>query len=91
MLSPFSLTAANCSDGEIRLVDGSTEYNGWVQICFSKTWGTICSNLWDSRDASVACNQLGYSAIGNGKLLIKYKNCLVNSHPSSSYTESALM
>ena len=36
-----------------------SRYEGRVEICFSGVWGTICSDGWDSREATVVCRQLG--------------------------------
>ena len=38
-------------------------YEGRVEICFNRVWGTICGNDWDSREATVVCRQLGISAV----------------------------
>jgi len=48
-----------CEDGELRLVNGN-QTEGRIEICFNDTWGTICDDLWDIRDARVACGQLGF-------------------------------
>ena len=55
--------AANfsCTDGELRLAGGRLSHEGRVEICFNHQYGTICDDEWESRDAAVVCNQLGYS------------------------------
>ena len=54
----------SCQQGTVRLVQGATSREGTVEICVNGFWGTICSNLWDSRDAQVVCHQLGYTVLG---------------------------
>ena len=53
-----------CGDGDIRFVNGSIAAEGRVEICINNTYGTICDDFWDSQDASVVCQQLGYSTEG---------------------------
>ena len=57
------LTAV-CTDGDVRIVDGSNEFRGRVETCINGQWGTICDDGWDNNDATVVCFQLGYSPIG---------------------------
>ena len=57
-------TTDNCTSGEVRLVDGVTEYEGRIDLCYSGAWGSVCPNLWNSNDAKVVCRQLGYNNIG---------------------------
>ncbi len=54
-------TELSCDDGDIRLVDGVIPSEGRVEICIDGRFGTVCDDGWDSRDAAVVCNQLGYN------------------------------
>lgn len=45
---------------------GSGLLRGRVEICDGNTqeWGTICDVSWSNMDASVACQQMGFSRYG---------------------------
>ena len=59
------VTEQQCtSHGPIRLVGGDTVYEGRVELCNGGSWTSICPAGWDSNEAQVVCQQLGYTTIG---------------------------
>jgi hypothetical protein len=52
--------SAYCADGQVRLVDGATDVEGRVEICFSRRWGTISGDGWTQTESTVICNDIGY-------------------------------
>ena len=57
----FVATNETEPDVPVRLVDGS-EYVGRVEVYFNGEWGSICYKeaTWDSVEADVVCQQLGF-------------------------------
>lgn len=71
---------------DVRLIDGSTENEGRVEVLIHGQWGTICHNNWDHLDANIVCRLLGYTAAkniyyngyygrGTGRIWLNNVNC----------------
>lgn len=50
-----------CAQGDIRVVDGTSNHTGRLEICNANEWGTVCDDFFFLVDARVACRQLGFS------------------------------
>lgn len=57
-------------DGAVRLAGSNKENEGRVEICFNNQYGTICDDGWDSNEAAVICNQLGFQREGTFNFLV---------------------
>lgn len=49
-----------CLDGELRLVNGSLQEEGVIEICRDGAFSTMCSSNWTVDDSVMVCRQLGY-------------------------------
>ena len=68
--------ADTCTNGHVRLLVGddydtpyfdndySTAVRGRVEVCVGGSYGTVCDDNWDYVDASVVCQELGFSPCG---------------------------
>ena len=50
----------NCTSGDVQLMNGSSDSEGIVEVCYQGVWTTVAGYGWDYRDARVLCRQLGY-------------------------------
>ena len=60
--SPFiiSICIASCSDGQIKLIEGSLESTGRVEICSNQRWESVPDDCFAYDEATVACISLGF-------------------------------
>lgn len=54
------LELENSQSLQIRLVGGNNAKEGRVELFFNNTWGTVCDDQFDDREANVFCRMLGY-------------------------------
>lgn len=48
-----------CLDMPVRLVGGSTKYEGRLEVYYNETWGTVCDDTLSKELAHVVCRSLG--------------------------------
>ncbi|XP_074140964.1 putative DMBT1-like protein [Sminthopsis crassicaudata] len=70
----------------IKLVSGSGQCAGRVEVHYQEVWGTVCDDLWDLNEAEVVCRQLGcghavsapgeaHFGPGSGNILLDNMQC----------------
>ena len=60
-ISLYAAAQESCSYyGDVRLVNGSNEREGRVEVCIGRVWGTVCDHGWGYSFARVVCRQLGF-------------------------------
>ncbi|XP_059360618.1 antigen WC1.1 [Carassius carassius] len=56
--STQQLSVTNFGRGSIRLVGSGGDCAGRLEVFHSGSWGTVCDDSWDIKDAHVVCRQL---------------------------------
>ena len=74
---------STCTYGDVRLVDGSNQYEGRVEVCINDQWGTVCDISWGTSDATTVCKQLGYAYTSSmfDKCIYNFNNTLLYINP----------
>ena len=68
----FLLVRAGCANGDVRLVNGTTPYEGRVEICYDGVWGSVCDSGWDYWDAAIVCLQMGFQGTSKQHLKLYF-------------------
>ena len=59
-------------------MDGESERAGTVEVCQNGVWVPVCSDQWDTPDATVVCRQLGYYYNGEITCYInRFNGCML--------------
>eukprot|EP00057_Strongylocentrotus_purpuratus_P018229 XP_011672703.1 PREDICTED: deleted in malignant brain tumors 1 protein-like [Strongylocentrotus purpuratus] len=72
---------------QVRLVGGSKDTEGRVEVLNVGSWGIVCDLNWDLRDARVVCRMLGYDGAveaprsarfgkGSGRIILTDVSCV---------------
>ena len=64
--------APPCTNGALRLADGTDKYSGRLEVCNGGQWGTVCGKDVSNDLATTACGLLGFGTKG--------KACTVYAH-----------
>jgi hypothetical protein len=60
-----SCRTSQCSNGDLWLVDGFSDNEGRLELCYNYQWGTVCDDRWTQSSTNVACRQLGIQDMTN--------------------------
>eukprot|EP00057_Strongylocentrotus_purpuratus_P012191 XP_011666665.1 PREDICTED: deleted in malignant brain tumors 1 protein [Strongylocentrotus purpuratus] len=65
-------------DKQIRLLGGSTSYEGVVQVWYYEEWHTVCDDThWGKEEREVVCRQLGYEVDDDDRTPVALINAVI--------------
>jgi hypothetical protein len=56
----ISIVVLNIDFFEVRLVNGSNQYEGRLEVWHDGSWGTVCDDDFTALSARVVCDMLNY-------------------------------
>ena len=74
-LAEMEPSVNNCSDGDVRLIGGSNEFEGTIEVCFNRVWGSVCGHYFsypDYSDEGSASSFSIYSNVEEGQVVCGY-------------------
>lgn len=77
-----------CTNGDIRLVNGSSTTEGTVEVCSYNTWGLVADGGWGPQEAQVTCRQLNLQGMilwGKTKSFPPQNVAILSTHYTSNY------
>ena len=69
------LASGDCNEGEVRLVNGTEEREGRLEVCANGVWGTVCATSFTRSAAYIVCKQLGYNDSDGKSFLLSFYSC----------------
>ena len=68
-LYTIDVSSGVCNTNDHRLVNGSSNYEGRVEVCVNGEWSSVCgTQFWGDTEAAVACKAT-YGETGNESLV----------------------